>query len=169
MDFKAMVPWRNASKQTPATPDDFADPFVNFRREVDRMFDDFFEGFGRPGRSSLTGWSGHTPSIDLAENDNEITITAELPGIDEKDIELTVTGDLLMLRGEKKSEQEQANGDRYYAERRYGSFSRAVRLPFEVKEQEAVEANYDKGVLSVRIPKPAEQQRQVRRIEIKRS
>lgn len=132
------------------------------------MFDDFFEGFGRPDRFSLTGWSRPTPSIDLVENDNEITITAELPGIDEKDIELTVTGDLLTLRGEKRSEKEQANGDSYYAERRYGSFSRAVRLPFEVKD-EAVEANYDKGVLSVRIPKPADQQRQVRRIEIKRS
>jgi HSP20 family protein len=168
MDFKAMVPWTNASKQTPAKQDDFADPFLNFRREVDRMFDDFFEGFGRPGRSSLTGWSGPTPSIDLAENDNEITITAELPGIDEKDIELTVTGDLLTLRGEKKSEREQANGDSYYAERRYGSFSRVVRLPFEVQD-DVVEASYDKGVLSVRIAKPADHQRPVRRIEIKRT
>lgn len=167
MNLKGMVPWRNASKQTPATQDEFADPFVNFRREVDRMFDDFFEGFGRPGRSSLTSWSRPTPSIDLAENDNEITITAELPGIDEKDIELTVTGDLLTLRGEKKSAHEQANSDSYYAERRYGSFSRTVRLPFELKDE--AEANYNKGVLSVRIPKPADQQRQVRRIEIKRS
>ncbi len=144
--------------------EDYLDPLAAFRREVDRMFD----GFSRSGRSSLTGWSAPTPSIDLAENDKEITITAELPGLDEKDFELTVTGDLLTLKGEKKSEHEQCNGDSYYAERCYGSFSRSVRLPFEVKD-EAVEAKYDKEVLTVRVPKPAELQRPARRIEVKRA
>jgi HSP20 family protein len=169
MDFKALVPWRNDTKsQAPATRDDYLDPFVAFRREVDRMFDGFFDGFGRSGRSSLTGWSAPTPSIDLAENDKEITITAELPGLDEKDFELTVTGDLLTLKGEKKSEHGQRNGDSYYAERRYGSFSRSVRLPFEVKD-EAVEAKFDKGVLTVRVHKPADLQRPARRIEVKRA
>jgi HSP20 family protein len=169
MDFKALVPWRNDSKsQPPATRDDFLDPFVAFRREVDRMFDGFFDGFGRSGRSSLTGWSGHTPQIDLAESDKDITITAELPGLDEKDFEVTVAGDVLTLTGEKKSEHEQRNGDSYYAERRYGSFSRSVRLPFEVKD-ESVEAQYDKGVLTVRVPKPADLQRPIRRIEVKRA
>ena len=169
MDLKALVPWRSDSKsQTPATREEFLDPFVAFRREVDRMFDGFFEGFGRSSRSSPAGWSGATPSIDLAENDKEITITAELPGLDEKDFELTVAGDLLTLKGEKKSGHEQRNGDSYYAERRYGSFSRAVRLPFEVQD-ETVEAKYDKGVLTVRVPKPADLQRSVRRIEVKRA
>ena len=168
MDFKALVPWRNDSKsQVPARREEMIDPFVAFRREVDRMFDGFFEDFGKPGRS-LASWSAPTPNIDLAENDKEITITAELPGLDEKDFELTVAGDLLTLKGEKKSEHEQRNGDSYYAERRYGSFARSVRLPFEVKD-EAVEAKYDKGVLTVRVPKPAEMQRSVRRIEISRA
>jgi len=167
MDLKALVPWRNDTKsQTPAMREDYLDPFVAFRREVDRMFDGFFDGFGRSGRSSLTGWSAPTPSIDLAENDSEIAITAELPGLDEKDFELTVTGDLLTLKGEKKLEHEHRNGDSYYTERRYGSFSRSVRLPFEVKDA-AVEAKYDKGVLTVRVPKPAELQRPARRIEVK--
>lgn len=167
MDFKAMVPWRNDSK-SPATRENFLDPFVTFRREVDRVFDGFFEGWGRSGRPSLTGWSDPTPSIDLVENDKDITITAELPGLDEKDFELTVTGDLLTLKGEKKSEHQQHNGNSYYAERRYGAFSRSVRLPFDVKD-EAVEARYDKGVLTVRVPKPAEMQRPARRIEVKRA
>jgi HSP20 family protein len=168
MDFKALVPWRHDSKsQTPARRDDLLDPFVAFRREVDRMFDGFFDGFGRPGRS-LTGWSDLTPTMDLVENDKDLTITAELPGLDEKDFEVTVAGDLLTLKGEKKSDHEQRNGDSYYAERRYGSFTRSVRLPFEVKD-DAVEAKYDKGVLTVRIPKPAEMQRAVRRIEVKRA
>jgi HSP20 family protein len=168
MDFKALVPWRNDGKsQAPAKRDEFLDPFVAFRREIDRMFDGFFEGFGRSDRS-LTGWSGLTPNMDLAESDKEITITAELPGLDEKDFEVTVAGDLLTLKGEKKSEHEERNGDSYYAERRYGSFSRSVRLPFEVKD-EAVDAKYDKGVLTVRVPKPAELQRPARRIEVKRA
>jgi HSP20 family protein len=131
------------------------------------MFDGFFDGFGRSGRS-LTGWSDVTPTMDLAESDKEILITAELPGLDEKDFEVTVAGDVLTLKGEKKSEHEQRNGDSYYAERRYGSFSRSVRLPFEVKD-EAVEAKYDKGVLTVRVPKPADLQRPVKRIEVKRA
>ncbi len=152
MNFKALVPGRNDSKSpAPAMRGDYLDPLVAFRREVDQMFDGFFDGFSRSGRSSLTGWSAPTPSIDLAENDKEITITAELPGLDEKDFDLTVTGDLLTLKGEKESEHEQRNGDSYYAERCYGSFSRSVRLPFEVKD-EAVEAKYAKGVLTVRGP-----------------
>ena len=95
--------------------------------------------------------------MDLTESDKEITITAELPGLDEKDFEVTVAGDLLTLKGDKKVEEEQRNGDSYHVERRYGSFSRSVRLPFEVQDQ-AVEAKYDKGVLTVRVPKPAELQ-----------
>jgi HSP20 family protein len=106
--------------------------------------------------------------MDLAENDKEVVITAELPGLDEKDFEVTVAGDLLTIKGEKRSDHEQRNGSSYYAERRYGSFSRSVRLPFEV-QGEAVEARYDKGVLTVRLPKPAELQRPVRRIEVKRA
>jgi HSP20 family protein len=169
MDLKALVPWKSGDKsQAPATQGEFLDPFVAFRREVDRMFDGFLGGFGRSGHSSLAGLSAGMPTMDLAESDKEILITAELPGLDDKDFEVTVAGDLLTLKGEKKSEHEQRNGDSYYAERRYGSFSRSVRLPFEVKD-EAVEAKYEKGVLTVRVLKPAELQRPARRIEIKRA
>jgi HSP20 family protein len=168
MDLKALVPWRNETKpQMPATRGDMIDPFTAFRREIDRVFDGFFEGFGRPGRRVGTGWSGLTPTIDLVENEKDIVITAELPGLDEKDFEVTAAGDILTIKGEKKSEHEQRNGDSYYAERRYGSFSRSVRLPFEVSEA-AIEAKYDKGVLTVQVPKPAELQRPVRRIEVRR-
>jgi HSP20 family protein len=166
MDFKALVPWKGGGKsQPPVRREEILDPFVAFRREVDRMFDGFFDNFGRAG-SSLTGWSGPSPTMDLVENDKEIVVSAELPGLDEKDFEVTVAGDLLTLKGEKKSEHEERNGDSYYAERRYGSFSRSVRLPFEVKEE--VQASYDKGVLTVRVPKPAELQRPAKRIEVKR-
>jgi HSP20 family protein len=79
---------------------------------------------------------------------------------------VTLVGDLLMINGEKKTEHEDRSGNAYYVERRFGSFSRSVRLPFEAGDQQ-VQANYDRGVLTVRVPKPPEAQRHVRRIELK--
>jgi HSP20 family protein len=165
VDFKALVPWRDRS-QAPARREDFYDPFTTFRREVDRMFDDFFNGFGGRTSRSLGPWQDVTPTMDLTENEREIVVTAELPGLDDKNFEVTVAGDLLTLKGEKKAEQEHRNGDAYYVERRFGAFSRSVRLPFEVKD-EKVDARYDKGVLTVRVPKPADMQRAARRIEVR--
>lgn len=166
VDFKALVPWRDKSR-TPAPREEYPDPFLSFRREVDRMFDDFFSGFGRRAVGSPLGsWGAATPSMDLTETDKEIIVNAELPGLDDKDFEVTVSGDLLTLKGEKKAEHEHRNGDGYYTERRFGSFSRSVRLPFEV-EDEKVHAHYEKGVLTIRVPKPAEMQRQARRIEVR--
>jgi HSP20 family protein len=162
VDFRALVPWRERS-QTPATRDDFLDPFVSFRREVNRMFDSFFDDFTRP---SGAGWAGLTPAVDVGENDKELVITAEVPGVSEKDVDVTLSGDLLMIKGEKKAEEERKNGDFSYVERRYGSFSRSMRLPFDVKD-EKIDATYDKGVLTIRIPKPPGTQSSVRRIEVK--
>ena len=131
------------------------------------MFDDFFTGFGgRELQSGSKGWQGLTPMIDVAESDKEIVVRAELPGLDNKDFEVTLTGDVLTIKGEKKAEHEEKNGDTHYMERRFGSFSRAVRLPFEV-EDETVDAKYDKGVLTIRVPKPADARKAVRRIEVK--
>jgi len=166
VDFKALVPWRDKS-QTPAPREDYHDPFLTFRREVDRMFDDFFSGFGRRAIGAPFGsWGAPTPSMDLTENDKEIVVTAEMPGLDQEDFEVTVSGDLLTLKGEKKAEHEHRNGDAYYMERRFGSFSRSVRLPFEVKD-EKVDARYEKGLLTIRLPKPADMQHQARRIEVR--
>lgn len=168
MDFKSLVPWRNNGKSNvPLTREDYFDPFVALRREMDRIFDDFFTGFGG-GRSlqAAGGFGAMTPMIDVRETDKEVVVAAELPGLDEKDFEVTLAGDLLTIKGEKKAEHEEKNGDTTYMERRYGSFARTVRLPFEVGN-ETVDANYDKGVLTVRVPKPAEVQKAVRRIEVK--
>lgn len=140
---------------------------VTFRREVDRMFDDFLNGFGGSTlRPMANGWQDVTPVIGVAETEKDMVITAELPGVSEKEIEVTLAGDILTIKGEKKAEHEQKNGDAYYIERRFGSFSRSLRLPFEVTD-EKVNAKYDKGVLTIRVPKPAEIQNSVRRIEVK--
>jgi HSP20 family protein len=167
VDFKALVPWRDKS-QTPAPRgDDLHDPFLSFRREVDRMFDRFFTGFSRRAVGSPFGsWAAPTLSLDLTENDKEVVVTAEMPGLDDKDFDVAVSGDILTLKGEKRAEHEHTNGDAHYMERRFGSFSRSVRLPFEV-QNEKVDARYEKGVLTIRVPKPADMQRQVRRIEVR--
>lgn len=161
----SLIPWRDKSKVSVAQ-DDALDPFVSFRREMDRMFDDFFHDFGSRALSSWDGrWQAVTPVIDVADGEKELVITAELPGLDSKDFEVTLAGDVLTIKGEKKAETEKKNGDSYYAERRYGAFSRSVRLPFEVEDGD-IDAHYDKGVLTVRIPKPAEAQQAVRRIPV---
>lgn len=164
IDFKSLVPWRDRSSE-PDTKHDLTHPFLAFRREMDRMFDNFFGG--DRGIGSLTSWGGVMPVVDVNEADKEIVVTAELPGVEEDDIEVTVSGDVLTIKGEKKAEHEEKDGDRHYMERRYGSFSRSVRLPFEVKD-EKVDAQFDKGVLKLRIPKPAEMQKAVRKIEVKK-
>ena len=166
MNFGSLIPWREKSA-APASQDDFFDPFVTLRREVDRMFEDFFTNFGGRALSPLPGGrQGVMPAIDVAETDKELVITAEMPGLDEKNFEVTLAGDVLTLKGKKKAEREQKNGDAYYMERRFGSFRRSVRLPFEVNDQ-AVDAKYTNGVLTIRVAKPADMQKEVRRIEVK--
>jgi HSP20 family protein len=142
--------------------DDFFDPIFSLRREIDRMFDEIFDGFGNSAYRSVN----LRPAIDITENDKELVISADMPGLDEKDLDVSLVGDVLTIKGEKRAEHEQKNGGHHYVERRFGSFSRSVRLPFEVDDQE-VEAKYDKGVLTIRVPKPAELQKAVRRIPIK--
>ena len=169
MDLKSLVPWRNSKSSVPAAREEYLDPIMSFRREMDRMFEDFFTGFGGRGlQSGGNGWQGLTPMIDVAEGDKDVVVRAELPGLDDKDFEVTLAGDVLTIKGEKKAEHEEKNGDTHYMERRFGSFSRAVRLPFEVND-ETVDAKYDKGVLTIRVPKPADAQKAVRRIEVKAS
>lgn len=167
MNLGSLIPWRDKT-QVDAHPETYSDPFTGFQREVDRMFDDFFRSTGRGLQPWNAGWHAIAPRIDISDADKELVITAEMPGLDEKDFEVTLAGDLLTIKGEKKTENENRNGNAYYVERRFGSFSRSVRLPFAAGDEQ-VEANYDRGVLTVRVPKPAEAQRQVRRIEVKAS
>ena len=118
--LNALVPWRNNKADTPAKREDFFDPLVTFRREMDRMFDHFFDGI--PMRSAA-GWSSLTPAVDIGETDQEMVITAELPGVSDKDVEVSLAGDVLTIKGEKKAETEHKNGDSTYVERRFGAFS----------------------------------------------
>jgi HSP20 family protein len=129
---------------------DDGDPFATMQKEINRMFNQFGRGF--PARFADSDVS---PRIDVAETDNAIEVTAELPGIEEKDVDVMLRDDVLTIRGEKKSEREEKKADYHVVERSFGSFSRSIQLPFEA-DGEAVKANFAKGLLKVTIAKPAQ-------------
>jgi HSP20 family protein len=120
------------------------------RREMDRLWDDYF-GSGRRGLQPLE----FAPAVDIKETDTEIVVTAEVPGMDAKDINISVTGEVLTIKGEKKSEREEKEENFHLIERSHGSFSRSLVLPAAV-DLDKIEAKYDKGVLTVTCPKKEE-------------
>lgn len=164
MALRSLMPFSRGSSLAPQNR--IPDPFVSFRQEFDRLFDDFFTGTG------LARTAGQEvalmPSIDISETDNSLQVKADLPGVDESDIDVQLNGDILSIRGEKKSDHEQKEENYHLVERSYGSFSRSIRLPFTV-DQDKVDATFDKGVLTITMPKPAEAQQQTKKISIKRS
>lgn len=128
-------------------------PFYSLQREMNNLFDDFFRGFDITPRGFYTsGQTNFTPSVDVKENEKEFIIKAELPGVDEKEIEVTVTGDAVTIKGEKKEEKEDKGKNYYYLERSYGSFNRVIPLAVETESDKA-EASFKNGVLNITIPK----------------
>jgi HSP20 family protein len=122
------------------------------RREMDRLWDDYFG----PGRRALKPMEMEfAPAVDVKETADQIVVKAEVPGIDAKDINISVTGDVLTIKGEKKSEREEKEESYHLVERSYGSFSRSLVLPAAV-DMDKIEAKYDKGVLTVTCPKKEE-------------
>lgn len=144
-----------------------AQPFLSLQREIDRLFEDFTRGFpAMPGFAAGNGGNGGMvlPLTDVTETDKEIEITAELPGLEEKDVQINLADDVLTIRGEKKAEKEEKNKNYRLVERSYGSFERAIALPEGVKAED-VKAAIAKGVLTVTVMKPAPAQ--AKTIEVK--
>jgi HSP20 family protein len=151
-------------------------PFDSLRREVDRLFDEFHPfGWRMPGAHSVFGFESPklgsgawtlAPAMDLIEKENEYEISAELPGIDENNVEIKLSNNTLTIKGEKKQEKEEKQKDYYLSERRFGSFQRAFALPDGVDTDE-IEANFIKGVLTVKLPKTAEAQQAEKKITVK--
>ena len=121
-------------------------PFVCLRQEVDRMFDDFSKDFGRFGSTALL------PIIDVTETDKEIELTAELPGLEEKDVEVDIAGDVLTIRGEKRAEKNQGYRNYRLSERTYGVFSRSIELPPGIGAN-SIKTTFSKGVLKLLVAK----------------
>jgi HSP20 family protein len=137
-------------------------------REIERTFDDFSRRMPLPGFGGF-GEGSVAPKIDVAEGKNAVEITAELPGCDEKDIDVTLSEGILTIRGEKKTERDEADKEKNWqlTERSYGCFSRAIPLPF-TPDPAKVEAKFDNGVLRVKLPKPAEVAKKEKKIEVRR-
>lgn len=142
-------------------------PFEALRRQLDRFFDEAplqkrsgeMEAFDR-----LMGWQG-SPPVDFIERDGDFEITAELPGLDQKDVEVKVANGALVIHGEKKMEREEKKEGMFFSERRYGSFRRSFRLPENV-DVDKIAASFDKGVLNVTLPKSAQTSAAEKKIEI---
>jgi HSP20 family protein len=151
-------------------------PFETLREEVDRLFEDFGRGFGRfpfgrggfalePFWRTEASFGPALPAVDVVEKENAFQISAELPGLDEKDVEVTVADDVLTIKGEKKEEKEEKDKNYYRSERRFGSFQRVFEMPSGV-DQNKIEASFQKGVLKVTLPKTPEAQKKTKKIAI---
>jgi HSP20 family protein len=148
MAMRDLIPWGRQESRMPAPyGEEDRNPLFRLRHEMDRLFDDFFRvpTFGG-GWSRAMSW----PSLEVKETDDEVRITAELPGMTEKDVELSVQDGLLTLSGERKSEQE--DKDRGWSERYYGRFERRIALPDGADEAHC-DAGFRDGVLTIRMPK----------------
>jgi HSP20 family protein len=146
----------------------YRDPFAEMRAEMDRLFDTFLGRgfFGRPAPSAMAQSAATlAPNVDIRENDKEIIVEAELPGIDEKDIQVTVRDGVLSLKGEKKSERDEKKDTYHVIERGFGSFERSFELP-DSADQDQIKADFNRGVLRVVIPKRAEAAKAEKKIPI---
>jgi HSP20 family protein len=148
-------------------PSKNASGIAGLERQMNRMFDDFFEDFNQSPIAKITGKSGtFVPRMDVSENETEYTLTAELAGMDENDIQIEVLDDVLTIQGEKKSTRDENDEQSRLAERTYGKFSRSVALGENVN-QDAIEAAFRKGVLTVRLPKAPAGKPEAKKIDIK--
>jgi HSP20 family protein len=139
-------------------------PFRALQQEVDKLFNDFTSDLPAIGR-----WNGNgslAVKVDVAETEKTLEVTAELPGVSEKDIDVSLAGDILTVKAEKKSDKEEKTKDYHIVERSYGTFERSMRLPFKA-DPARIEAKFDKGVLKLVVQKPAEAQTRTQKIEVK--
>ncbi len=146
------------------------DVFQTLHKEMNRVFDDFHRGFNFPAFKNDLRFEGSvlSPKVNVTETDNTIEISAELPGVEEKDIDVSLSDQVLTIKAEKKSETEDTSKDYHLVERSYGSFQRSLRLPFDI-EADHVKADFKNGVLMVSLPKPPELEKSVKKIKVGQS
>lgn len=162
MAMTDLIPWGRDRNLTTRRNEDY-NPFLRLHREMNRLFDDAFRGFDlAPVSGSLFEQSARWPSIEVDETDKDVKVTAELPGLEEKDVHVEVANGVLSIKGEKKTETE--DKDRKFSERYYGRFER--RIPIEDVDQNKISAAFKNGVLTVTMPKLPQAESKVKRIAI---
>ncbi len=159
MARRELMPWRHRTEMEPRTEEMWP-----IRRTFESMFEDFFRGLPRLGLMEEA--FGGVPRVDMNETEGEYRIEAEMPGMEEKDIDVSVKGNTLMIRGERREEKKQeAEGQTIFHECRYGTFERTVQLPMEV-DTDKISATYRNGVLRLTLPKSEEAKEKVKKIEV---
>jgi HSP20 family protein len=164
MAMRDLIPWNRGRDVSVRRGEDH--PFLTLHREMNRLFDDAFRGFDLTPfgsdrffeRAGAINW----PSVEVSETDKEIKVTAELPGLDEKDVKVELANGVLAIAGEKRTETE--DKDRRFSERSYGRFER--RIAVEDVDEDKISAAFKNGVLTVTLPKVAQAQSKVKRIAI---
>jgi len=163
MAMKDLIPW-GRGRDVAVRRGEEVNPFLTLHREMNRLFDDVFRGFDLApiGSDRLFDQTMSWPKIEVSDGEREIKVTAELPGLEEKDVAIELVNGVLAIKGEKKTETE--DKDRLFSERTYGRFER--RIPIDEVDEEKVSASFKNGVLTVSMPKLAQAQAKVKRIAI---
>jgi HSP20 family protein len=177
MNIRDLIPWSQSrrepmgqsSRELAVRRGDQDDPVSTLQQSIDRVFEDFWRTFDLPmlgnGEDGLA--AGFVPRVDVRETEQEVEVVAELPGMNEADVDVSVAQGMLTIRGEKKSEREQEERGYVLRERSFGRVERIVPLP-EGLDLDAAQATFKDGVLTVRIQKTAEAQRAAKRISVQR-
>lgn len=159
MVLPSVLPFGRKRELSPAA----GDPFTSFRQEMDWLFDEAFRNFGFG--SSLNGDEIWSPAIDMRETDKGLEVSADLPGVNEKDVEVTFADGALTIRGERKADREERGDGWHLMEHRHGTFMRTIALPADLDTDKA-HAEFKNGVLRVSLPFSPEAERKVRRIKV---
>jgi HSP20 family protein len=159
MAIRDLVPWSRNQELAPTRGN--YDPFMTLHREMNRLFDDVFRGFG-PSLSPLMEGRFGWPKLEVSDTDKTLTISAELPGMTEKDVQIEIANGVLTIRGEKKDER--SGEGKHFTERYYGAFER--QIPLEGVEEDKAEASFKNGVLTISLPKSENPRAGVKRIAI---
>lgn len=167
MNIRDLIPWNWGKRQVPVRREQ-SQPLQSLQNDINRAFDSFWRGFDLPWPSTSSAWSISMPSVDVSESDKEIEVTAELPGIDEKDIDISLAEGVLTIRGEKKSEVEKKEKDYYLQERTFGSIERVVPLPDTI-DLDSANATFKNCVLTVKLAKKLEAAAATKRITVRRA
>uniref|UniRef100_Q07NG0 Heat shock protein Hsp20 n=1 Tax=Rhodopseudomonas palustris (strain BisA53) TaxID=316055 RepID=Q07NG0_RHOP5 len=150
MNMRDIIPWGRDTNSLPTRFEIEQSPFLSLHREMNRLFDDVFRGFDAPAFGRLATFGGAWPKLEITDTDKEVRISAEVPGMEEKDIEVTLDDGYLTLRGERTSQTE--DKAKQFSERFYGRFERRVPIDAAIAEDK-VTASFKNGVLTVTLPK----------------
>jgi HSP20 family protein len=166
---RKLVPWRRERTDLPARREE-DNPFLSLHRSMNELFEDFFKDFedafhGSPWNAIVRSAGIATPRVDVSETDAEVTVTADLPGLEEKDIAVTLDNDVLTIRGSRKDEREEKKKNYHLMERAYGEYQRSILVPGSV-DKDKVKASFKNGVLKIALPKRPEAKTATKKIDI---